>query len=298
MPFERIQKILAHAGFGSRRACESFITEGRVTVDGEVVNELGAKADPEKQQIAVDGKPVRYVRYVYWIVNKPKRFICTSADEFGRPSALELIPEKRRTFCVGRLDEDSEGLLLLTNDGDLANLLTHPRYGVPRTYRVKVSGAIDPRAVQQLRDGVQLAEGPTGPADVRIKRSGKDVSTIDITVRQGMNRQVRRMLAKVDLKVRQLIRIRLGPIRLMDLKPGEARQLTTSEVQILRRAGEKAARKAGPRPPVDVQRKRKAMRSKRHAAPQPGPKKGKKKGTRKAGGASKKAHRGGSRKKR
>jgi 23S rRNA pseudouridine2605 synthase len=264
---ERIQKILAHAGFGSRRACEEYIEQGRVMVDGEVVRELGTKADPHKQDIRLDGRRIHLPDHVYWMLNKPKGVVSASSDDRGRPVAVDLIPEKRRIFCVGRLDEDSEGLLLLTNDGELTNLLTHPRYGVPRRYRVKVSGEVDMRAVQQLRDGVHLAEGRTEPAQVNIKRRGKNTSTLDITVRQGMNRQVRRMVAKVDLKVKQLLRIRLGPLRLEDLKPGEARRLTRSEAQRLRREAEKAAASAGVHTPVSPARRKKAQQQKRKGGP-------------------------------
>lgn len=236
MSAERLQKLLARAGHGSRRACEQFILDGRVTVDGTTVSELGARADPETQDVALDGEPLRLPKHVYWLLNKPRGCICTADDEQGRPRAVELVPERRRVFTVGRLDEDSEGALVVTNDGELAHRLTHPRFGVERTYRVHVSGAIDDGALRALRAGVYLAEGKTAPCEARIKRRGKQIGVLEVTIRQGLNRQVRRMLSRVGLKVRRLVRTRIGPIKLGGLAPGQARRLSPAEVQALWRA--------------------------------------------------------------
>ncbi|MCX7806792.1 MAG: rRNA pseudouridine synthase [Planctomycetota bacterium] len=238
---ERLQKILARAGFGSRRACEKLILEGRVTVDGVAVEELGVRADPEKQKIAVDGRPVRkFESYVYYALNKPRGVLCSSFDPDGRPLAVDLIPEKRRIYTVGRLDKDTEGLILLTNDGELANLLAHPRYRVPRTYLARVAGEADSRAVAKLRRGVWLSEGRTGPALVKVLRRGRNFSTLAVSIREGLNREVRRMLAKTGLKVKRLRRIKIGPLLLGDLPVGAFRRLTGAEVARLRKCAEHA----------------------------------------------------------
>src|SRR5215831_19729244 len=168
----RLQKLLAQAGFGSRRSCETFIVEGRVTVDGVVVRELGSKADPETQTVELDGQKVagpgrlsKSIRdaeeKVYYMLNKPRGVLCTNEDPSGRPLAIQMIPERRRIFCVGRLDLDTEGLVLLTNDGELTNQLTHPRYGVEKTYIAKVDGLVTRDQVRKLESGVHLAEGRT-----------------------------------------------------------------------------------------------------------------------------------------
>src|SRR6516165_10550121 len=157
---ERINKLLAHAGVASRRQCETLIRAGRVTVDGRVIRELGTKVDPANQRIAVDGQPVRAERPVYWLVNKPRGYLCTNRDPARRPLAIDLVPKvSQRVYTVGRLDEDSEGLLLLTNDGDLANRLTHPRFGVDKTYLVQVAGRPTREDLQKLLKGVWLSEG-------------------------------------------------------------------------------------------------------------------------------------------
>src|SRR5262245_37052049 len=157
---ERLNKLLAHAGVGSRRHCDELIAAGRVAVDGQRVHELGIRADPETQQISVDDVPVKLERLVYWLVNKPRGYLCTNHDPGGRPRALDLVPHvDQRVYTVGRLDEDSEGLLLLTNDGDLAQQLMHPRYGVEKTYEVQVAGSPSPADLRQLLVGVWLSDG-------------------------------------------------------------------------------------------------------------------------------------------
>ena len=241
---ERLQKILARAGYGSRRACERLILDGRVSVDGRTVSELGTRADPERQRIAVDGKPIGKLEdLVYYALNKPSGVLCSSFDPEGRPLAVDLIPERRRIYTVGRLDKDTEGLILLTNDGELTNLLTHPRYGVPRTYLARVAGDVTPAVVAKLRRGVWLSEGRTGPAIVRVKRRGRNSSTITVSIREGLNREVRRMLASVGLKVRRLRRIRIGRLRLDDMPAGSFRRLSAEEVRELRECAERAIRR-------------------------------------------------------
>ena len=249
----RLQKILARAGFGSRRACESFILEGRVAVDGVVVRHLGTKADPETQTVTLDGQkaagPGRtpkdvgdQTEKVYYILNKPRGVLCTNEDPAGRPLAIQLVPEKRRIFCVGRLDLESEGLVLLTNDGDLTHLLTHPRFGVPKAYMAKVDGELGGAQILRLKSGVRLAEGRAQGAQVRVRKRGRRSAVLELTISEGLNREVRRMLAAVGLKCRRLRRIGLGPLRLAGLEPGASRRLSREEVELLIGAARAAER--------------------------------------------------------
>lgn len=236
MVMERLQKILARAGAGSRRACEEFILQGRVDVDGQVVTELGTKADPEVNTVRLDGEPVRQQRSVHYALYKPPGYVCSLRAERGRPRAVDLIRDERRLFTVGRLDEDSEGLIIVTNDGLLTQRLTHPRFAVPKEYQVVVDGRVDPEDLRRLRKGVYLAEGRTSPCEVRVVNSGAHPELL-ICIREGLNRQVRRMLAAVGLKVRRLIRVRIGPVSLGDLAPGRHRRLSEGEVNRLMDAG-------------------------------------------------------------
>ena len=234
MPAERLQKILARAGVASRRACEELLTEGRVTVDGRAVSELGAKADSRTQDIRLDGRRLRPEPLQYWILNKPKGVVCTNDDPAGRKRVLDLMGHVRaRVFPVGRLDADSKGLLLVTNDGDLANRLAHPRYEVPKTYIAEVSGQATGAVLEQVRGGVHLSEGPTGPADVRVLKRHPQSALLEITIRRGLNRQVRRILARTGLKVRRLTRVAIGEIRLGNLKSGQTRPLSRDEERYL-----------------------------------------------------------------
>jgi 23S rRNA pseudouridine2605 synthase len=241
---ERLQKIMASAGVASRRQCEELILQGVVRVNGKVVDELPAFADPENDNITVSGRRLKSPDRVYFLVNKPKGVICTSHDPEGRPSAVALVPTSERVFCVGRLDADTMGLLILTNDAELTNLLTHPRYKVPKTYVARVSGHLDDAAVERLRKGVWLAEGKTGQAAVKVLHNGREEAHIEITIRQGLNRQVRRMLAGVGLSVQSLKRTRIGNLKIEGLGVGQYRPLTRSEVEYLRRAA--TEHKGGP----------------------------------------------------
>jgi 23S rRNA pseudouridine2605 synthase len=230
----RLQKILAEAGLGSRRACETFIREGRVSVDGATVSKLGATADPDMQKIVVDGRTLRFPKKQYFLLNKPVGYLCTSkADRTQRPLAIDLVPSETRLFCVGRLDVDSKGALILTNDGTLSNYVTHPRYHVTKTYRVRVSGKVEPQALNQLKKGVWLAEGKTGPMDVKIVRTTRKDTLLRMVVKEGKNRIIRRALARLGLKVLELERTRIGAIALGRLKPGEWRALKTVEIRKL-----------------------------------------------------------------
>jgi 23S rRNA pseudouridine2605 synthase len=235
MSEERLQKILAAAGVDSRRKCEELILEGAVRVNGKVVDELPAFANPEKDVITVDGKRIHTAPKVYFLLNKPKGAICTNYDPRGRKKAVDLVESRERVFCVGRLDGETTGALIITNDSELANKLTHPRYEVPKTYVAEVKGQIRGEAVEKLKKGVWLAEGKTGRTSVKIlKRSHKE-SRIEMTIRQGLNRQVRRMLAKVGLPVKSLRRTRIGKLSTRGLGVGRSRPLSKAEVAYLKK---------------------------------------------------------------
>lgn len=234
---ERLQKVLAAAGLGSRRQCEELILTGRVEVDRKVVMQLGTRVDPAKQQIRVDGVELRKPRTVWYALNKPVGVVCTNRDPGGRPRAVDLVPESReRLFPVGRLDMNSEGLLLLTNDGDLANQLAHPRYGITKTYRVLVAGQPTSEILAQLRRGVYLSEGLNKITGVTIKRHYKKSTILEMVLQEGKNREIRRVLARVGHKVMRLVRVATGPVKLGDLEPGDSRRLTQQEIDALRRS--------------------------------------------------------------
>lgn len=229
---ERLQKILANAGIGSRRQCERLIASGHVTVNGKPVRKMGVTVDPQKSKICCDGVLIGSEKKVYYLLNKPKGFVCSSRDEFDRPVATDLLQDvPQRVYTVGRLDEDSEGLIIVTNDGILTNLLCHPRYGVPKTYRVEVGGQIDEDGIKlSLNKGVWLSEGKTLPAKVKVLRRGKNNTIFEITLREGRNREVRRILVKLGLTVRSLKRIAIGWLSDPRLKTGRYRRLTKDEV--------------------------------------------------------------------
>ena len=229
---ERLQKVLAAAGYGSRRVCEELIAEGRVTVDGEVAV-LGRRVAVDTARVEVDGVPVG-VRpgLVYYLLNKPRGVVTTASDPQGRPTVLDLVPPEPRVFPVGRLDVDTEGLLLLTNDGDLAHRLTHPSFGIEKEYLAEVEGRPSPGALRRLRTGVDLEDGRTAPA----KASVVDGRALRLTIHEGKNRQVRRMCAAVGHPVVRLVRVRIGPLADRDLPPGRYRPLNRDEVRSLQEA--------------------------------------------------------------
>jgi 23S rRNA pseudouridine2605 synthase len=209
-----------------------------------VVTELGTRVDSTRQEIRVDGVPLTQVRRVYYAVHKPAGVVSTSRDPSGRPRVIDLIPSsKERLFAVGRLDMHSEGLILLTNDGDLANQLTHPRFGVRKVYRVLVAGHPTKEILGKLREGIHLAEGLARVAEVRIKRQLKQSALLEMVLEEGRNREIRRVLARVGHKVLHLTRIAVGPVRLGRLKPGEHRRLSREEIDQLRRLVRQHARK-------------------------------------------------------
>jgi 23S rRNA pseudouridine2605 synthase len=242
---ERLQKVLARAGLGSRRACEALIAAGRVTVDGGVAV-LGRRVDPDRDRIELDGVPVvTRADLVYYLLNKPARVVSTADDPEGRPTVVGLVPAEPRVFPVGRLDWDTEGLLLLTNDGDLTNRLTHPRHGVEKEYLAEVDGVPTRGELRQLREGIDLEDGPTAPAEVQLVQEGDGIAAITIVVHEGRNRQVRRMCEAVGHPVRRLVRIRIGPVTDRKLAPGVWRELRPDEVRALYAAtGEPEARGA------------------------------------------------------
>ncbi len=235
-PMQRLQRVMAAAGIGSRRECETIIEEGRVEVDGEIVVTLGTKVDPAKQKIKVDGDLLRQERLQYFMLNKPPGVLSTSNDPSGRMRVIDLIMTKNRVYNVGRLDQSSEGLILVTNDGELANRLTHPRYGVEKKYHVQVVGRPDVADLKTLVDGVYLAEGKAKATSAKFIRKGKESSWIEITLTEGRNREIRRLLAKIGHKVRTLKRVSIGPLKIKDLPSGAHRELSGSELTALKKA--------------------------------------------------------------
>ena len=228
----RLQKVLARAGFGSRRVCDELIEDGRVTVDGEVAV-LGRRVDPATAQVAVDGVLVGVAPgLVHWLLHKPSKVVTTVSDPEGRRTVMDLVPGEPRVFPVGRLDYETEGLLLLTNDGTLTHRLTHPSFGVDKEYLAEVDQMPSRGDLRRLREGIELDDGMTAPAKV----ASLDDRTLRITIHEGRNRQVRRMIEAVGANVVRLVRTRIGPLTDRVLKPGEWRPLTQDEVRSLDRA--------------------------------------------------------------
>ncbi|NLW84043.1 MAG: rRNA pseudouridine synthase [Phycisphaerae bacterium] len=232
----RLQKILAASGIDSRRRCEQLILGGAVTVNGEVINTLPAFADPDKDDIRIEGRRIRAESKVYFLLNKPKNVICTSHDPQGRAMAVDLAPCKERVFCVGRLDAETTGLILLTNDAELTNRLTHPRYELPKTYEVVIRGRMEGDDIEKLKKGVWLAEGKTERAALRVIRRTNLETTLEIIIRQGLNRQLRRSFARVGYKVKGLKRTAIGDIELKGIPSGQCKKLSATQLAYLRRA--------------------------------------------------------------
>lgn len=226
---ERLQKVLARVGFGSRRACEELIEDGRVTVDGEVAA-LGRRIDPTTATVEVDGVPIGVAPdLVHWLLHKPAGVVTTASDPEGRRTVLDLVPDEPRVFPVGRLDFETEGLLLLTNDGPLTHRLTHPAFGVDKEYLAEVDHLPSRADLRRLREGIELDDGVTAPATVATL----DDRTVRLVIHEGRNRQVRRMLEAVGCRTLRLVRVRIGPLTDRRLAPGEWRPLTSDEVRAL-----------------------------------------------------------------
>lgn len=247
MAKERLQKVMASAGVASRRQCEELIVAGVVRVNKKVVDELPAFADAQADVITVDGKRLRLTERVYFVLHKPKGIICTNRDPQGRKRAIDLVQCPERVFCIGRLDADTTGLIILTNDSELTNQLTHPRYKVPKTYIATVKGRVDGHAVERLKKGIWLAEGKTGKTAVKVLRAGRQESSLEITISQGLNRQVRRMLARVGIPVKSLKRTSIGKLKLRGLGVGRYRSLTKAEVAALQRGPKTQEKSSRPR---------------------------------------------------
>ena len=263
---ERIQKVLGAAGVDSRRAIEQMIRDGRIEINGKTPTELPVLIDPLRDRVLVDGEPIKLAsragrgelakpllgKRMYFLMNKPRGVYCTNVAQGAQTRAIDLLPPNlgARVYPVGRLDAESRGLLLLTNDGELTNELTHPRYGVSKTYRATVDGSVGPEELLMLEKGIWLGDKRTGEgfktgnSRIKIVKRGRDRSTIEITIREGRNRQVRRMLAGVGHKVRDLMRIKMGPLTLEGVAPGRFRELTPREVKALRKLGERHPERA------------------------------------------------------
>ena len=235
----RLQRILSQAGLASRRKAEEWIRAGRVTIDGDVITEPGRKTSPQVHRIAVDGKPIpRPKSFVYFLFHKPRKVVSTLQDPQGRPCLKDFLTKagiRERVFPVGRLDWDAEGLILMTNDGELAQRLQHPRYQVPKTYRVKVSGIPSLDAIARLKSGIKLSEGEVHRADVERVKKGEDRAWFLTTVREGEKHQIKKMWETVGHPVLTLKRISLGPLTLGRLAPGQIRPLSTQEVSRLQK---------------------------------------------------------------
>lgn len=235
----RLQKLLSDAGVASRRHAEELILEGRVLVNDAVVDSLPAFVDPERDRVYVGGARVRAAQVEYWLLYKPKGVVCTNRDPAGRVRAIDLMPDDRQhLFPVGRLDADSSGLLLMTNDGELAQRIAHPSSQVPKVYRVEIKGDVPADLVARMKSGVRLAEGRASASEVEVLYRGHKRSVLRVTLRECRNRQVRRMLARFGCPVRDLLRIEIGPLELKGLPVGAARRLSNAEAAALRRAVE------------------------------------------------------------
>lgn len=232
----RLNHFLAMSGVASRRAADELIRGGRVEVNGRLVTELGVRIDPEQDDVRFDGNRLRPERPTYVLFNKPSGVVCTNARHEQKKRVIDFLPTvKGRLFTVGRLDLDSEGLILLTNDGNFALEMTHPRFGVPKLYAVTLRGRVEQKDLDKARGGVWLAEGPTAGMGVRIEHTGKDKTLLKVSLREGKNREIRRVFAKLGYPVLELKRIRIGELNLHGLRPGEWRFLQKHEIDALRR---------------------------------------------------------------
>jgi 23S rRNA pseudouridine2605 synthase len=233
---QRLQRILAAAGVDSRRKCETLILEGAVTVNGKVVNRLPAFANPLTDDIRVHGNRIVRPEKRYFLLNKPKHVICTNSDPQGRRRAIDLIDCPERIFCVGRLDSETTGAILLTNDSDLANRLTHPRYKVPKTYEVRVDGKMESPDIEKLKKGVWLSEGKTAGAFVKVLQRSHTETILEVIINQGLNRQIRRSFAHLGFKVRSLKRLKIGNLSIKGIPLGSYKELTAGQIRGLQKS--------------------------------------------------------------
>lgn len=235
----RLQKALAHAGVASRRVCEELITKGRVKVNGKVVTELGSRINPAVDQVTVNGTPIQFdTSRVYLALNKPLGVVSSMNDEQGRPDLRQFVQDYDRVFNVGRLDAETTGLILMTNDGDLAHKLAHPKFGVTKTYVARVKGIVTPGTIQQLLEGVELEDGPISADKAHVIDVKGEETLVEIVLHSGRNRVVRRMFDEVGHPVRALVRKQFGPIHLGTLRPGDIRRLSKLEVGALLKAAQ------------------------------------------------------------
>ncbi len=285
---ERLQKVIARAGLASRREAERLIEAGRISVNGRVVRELGVKVDPGLDEVALDTVPIPREaaegtgRRTYLLLQKPKGVVCTVRDPHARQTVLDLVPPHRgkRLYPVGRLDEETEGIVILTNDGDLTDRLTHPRYGVPKVYEVRLKGRFTQELARTFESGVWLSDGKTGRSRVRVRKAGPRVSHVSVTLTEGRNREIRRAFAKLGHAVLSLRRTQIGPVVSRGLKVGQYRPLTDEEVDALRAVSEgrgssrplrgRRPRK-GRRPGKPDPAKAPAAKSRRKPGPRKGP---------------------------
>jgi 23S rRNA pseudouridine2605 synthase len=261
---ERLQKTLAQAGIGSRRQCERIIAEGRVTVNDSKITEMGVQVDADRDEIRVDGARIKSARHkVYYLLNKPREYICSQADEFGRKRAVDLLGQvKERVYPVGRLDKDSQGLILFTNDGDFANRMTHPRYGVPKTYIVLVKGIVNPADMELMTKGMYLSDGKMKAEDARIVRITYTETAIQISLREGRNREIRRMLAALNYRVKRLKRVSIGQLTDKNLAVGKYREVTVEELKALRKGNfEESSKKSKSKPATSKKMKPKPKKN-------------------------------------
>ncbi len=257
MAKQRLQKLMAAAGVASRRECENIIRQGRVEIDGRVVTQLGVQVDPDTQTIKCDGERLNVQRSLHVLLNKPRGAICSATTRAGTLRAIDYAPANmrdRRLYTIGRLDVDSEGAILLTNDGELCHLVTHPRFGIRKVYQVEVEGQPEESALEKMRHGIWLAEGRTGAISIEMVRPGRTKSVLRVMLTEGKKREIRRVFARFGHEVRRLIRLSIGPVELGRLRPGETRPLTAAEVEALRGSAQTVVRLGG-RPRAESRRR-------------------------------------------
>ncbi len=260
MAIERLQKIMAGAGIDSRRNCEQLILQGSVRVNGKVVDTLPVFADIDKDVIVVDGRKIHSVKKVYYLFNKPKGVICTNDDPQGRRKAIDFIDTDQRIFCAGRLEADTTGAIVLTNDSGLADRLTHPRYCLEKTYLVEIRGRITAEIIEKFKKGMWFSEGRSAPAKLKVLKSSEKESVIEVKIRQSLNRQIQRIMARLDYKVMAIKRTHIGNISLHRLGVGDYRPLTESEIEYLK----KENRAESPRVPAGGHFRKKRIKTHRN----------------------------------